>query len=158
TVYGVSASPFVRKVRVALAEKGLDYTLEPVFPGPQAPPDWRKKSPLGKVPAFQDGDRILADSSVICAYLERVAPEPPLYPTDPYDYARALGFEEYGDGGLVAVFGAKIFFQKVVGPQFFGQATDQAVVDNAIENEVPPLLDYLEGQLAGDFLVGNRFT
>jgi len=158
TVYGVSASPFVRKVRVVLAEKGLDYQLEPVFPGPQAPPGWRELSPLGKVPAFRDGDRTLADSSVICAYLERVAPEPQLYPSDPYDYARALWFEEYGDGGLIAVFGAKIFFQRVVGPKFFGQATDEAVVNQAIESEVPPLLDYLERQLTAEFLVGNRLT
>jgi glutathione S-transferase len=158
TVYGVSASPFVRKVRVALAEKGLDYQLEPVFPGPQAPPEWRKLSPLGKVPAFRDGDRTLADSSVICAYLERVAPEPPLYPRDPFDYARALWFEEYGDGGLVPVFGGKIFFQRVVGPRFMGHTTDEDVVRNAIENEVPPLLDYLESELTGDYLVGGAFT
>lgn len=158
TVYGVSASPFVRKVRVLLAEKGLDYELVPVFPGPQEPPDWRKKSPLGKVPAFTDGERTLADSSIICAYLERVAPEPSLYPRDPYAYARALWFEEYGDGGLVPVIGAKIFFQRVVGPRFFNQPTDQAVVDKAVETELPPLLDYLEGQLTGEFLVDGRFS
>jgi glutathione S-transferase len=158
TVYGVSASPFVRKVRVALAEKKLDYTLEPIFPGPQAPADFKKISPLGKVPAFRDGDRTLADSSVICAYLERVAPEPRLYPSDAYDYARALWFEEFADGGLVPVFGAKIFFQKIVGPRFMGQATDEAVVKNAIDNEVPPLNDYLEGELKGDHLVGNALS
>jgi glutathione S-transferase len=158
TVYGVSASPFVRKVRVVLAEKGLDYQLEPVFPGPQAPPGWRELSPLGKVPAFRDGERTLADSSIICAYLERVAPEPQLYPSGPFDYARALWFEEYGDGGLVPVFGQKIFFQRVVGPRFFGQTTDETVVKQAIESELPPLFDYLERQLAGDFLVGDRLT
>jgi glutathione S-transferase len=32
TVYGAIASPFVRKVRVFLAEKGIPYHLEPVFP------------------------------------------------------------------------------------------------------------------------------
>ncbi len=32
TVYGANASPFVRKVRVFLAEKNLPYQLEPVFP------------------------------------------------------------------------------------------------------------------------------
>ena len=158
TVYGVSASPFVRKVRVALAEKNLDSELESVFPGAQAPPEFRKLSPLGKVPAFRDGDRTLADSSVICAYLERTAPEPPLYPKDPYDYARSLWFEEYGDGGLVPVFGPKIFFQRVVGPKFFNQPTDEGIVKQALENELPPLFDYLEGQLAGEFLVGGRLT
>ena len=157
-VFGVNVSPFVRKVRVVLAEKGLDYEFETVFPGPQAPADWREKSPLGKVPAFQDGDRTLADSSVISAYIERTAPEPRLYPADPYDYARALWFEEYGDGGLVPVFGAKVFFQRIVGPRFFGQTTDEKVVNEAIANEIPPLCAYLEGQLKGDYLVGNQLT
>src|SRR2546422_5505554 len=100
TVYGIPLSPFVRKVRVAMAEKGLKYDLDPVIPV-NVSPEYRKISPLGKVPAFRDGDRTLADSSVICSYLERTHPNPPLYPTDPYDYARALWFEEYADGGMV---------------------------------------------------------
>ena len=88
-VLGGGVSPFVRKVRVALAEKGLDYTHEQV--NPFAPPaGYREISPLGKIPAFKDGDRTLCDSSVICAYLEKTHPKPALYPSDPYDYARAL--------------------------------------------------------------------
>jgi glutathione S-transferase len=158
TIYGVSASPFVRKVRVALAEKGLDYGIEAVFPGPQEPPGWRKLSPLGRIPAFRDGDRTLADSSIICAYLERTAPEPRLYPADPYDYARALWFEEYGDGGMVPIIGGKIFFQRVVGPRFFGHTTDEAVVKEGIETDLPKLFDYLEGEITGEFLVGNHLT
>ena len=158
TVMGVSASPFVRKVRVVLAEKGLEYELVPVFPGPQAPPDWRQTSPLGKVPAFKDGDRIINDSSVICAYIERTAPEPRLYPSDPYEYARALWFEEYGDGGIAPVSGGKIFFPRVVGPKFFNQPTDEAAVEKAIAEELPPLFDYLESQLTGEFLVGKSLT
>ena len=158
-VYGVNASPFVRKVRVALIETHIPYELETVFPGPMAPPDFRQMSPLGKVPAFRDGDRVLADSSVICAYLERVHPTPALYPSDPYEYARALWFEEWADGGLVPVSGPKIFFQRIVAPRFFGRPTDEEVVRKAIDEELPPLLDYLEGQLAGgEFLVGGTFS
>lgn len=156
-VYGVNASPFVRKVRVFLAEKGLEYQLDPVIPG-QAPPDYRKMSPLGKIPAFKDGDRTLCDSSIICAYLERTAPEPRLYPADPYEYARALWFEEFADGGMTPVVGPKIFFKKVVGPRFFNQPCNDAEVKEAVEKELPPLLDYLESQLGGDFFVGNSLT
>ena len=157
-LYGVNASPFVRKVRVVLAEKGLEYQHETVFPGPQLPADFRAMSPLGKIPAFRDGDRTLADSSVICAYLERTAPEPRLYPQDPYDYARALWFEEYGDGGLTPVIGAKIFFKRIVGPRFLGQTFDDAEVQQTIATELPPLFDYLESQIQGDFLVGKSLT
>src|SRR5690242_6483351 len=101
-LFGASASPFVRKVRVVLAEE--------------------------KIPAWQDGDRSIADSSVICAYLERTHPEPRLYPADPYEYARALWFEEYADTALVNVVGPKIFFQKFVRPRFFNQPTDEGTV------------------------------
>jgi glutathione S-transferase len=158
TVFGASPSPFVRKVRVVLAEKGLEYESVPAFPGPTAPPDFKLRSPLGKIPYFRDGDRWLADSSVICAYLERVHPTPALHPADPYDYARALWFEEYADGGMVPVIGAKIFFPKVVAPRFFNQPCNEADVAAAIANDVPPFCDYLEGELAGDFFVGNQLT
>lgn len=158
TVYGVSLSPFVRKVRVCLAEKGIAYDLSPVIPGPNAPEEFKSISPLGKIPAFRDGERSLADSSVICAYLDRVHPTPPLYPSDPYAWARALWFEEYGDSGLAPVFGAKIYFQRVIGPRFFNQPTDEAVLAQGIA-ELARLFDYLEGQVSGrQFLVGGGLT
>jgi glutathione S-transferase len=158
TLYGTLGSPFVRKAIVALTEKGIAYEHDPVVPF-GASPEYRKISPLGKIPAYREGDRTLADSSVIIAYLERTHPEPPLYPSDPYDYARALWFEEYGDDGLAPILGTKIFFARVIGPRFFNQPADEAVIKKVLEEEVPPLLDYLEKEI-GDkkFLVGNRFT
>jgi glutathione S-transferase len=96
---------------------------------------------------------------VICAYLERIKPDPALYPADPYEYARALWFEEYSDTALTQVIGPKIFFQKVVGPLFFNQKTDPAAVKQAVEEELPPLFDYLESQLgSGDTIAGPRFS
>jgi glutathione S-transferase len=158
TVYGINISPFVRKVRATLAEKGLPYDLDPVIPV-NVSADFRKISPLGKVPAYRDGDRALSDSSIICAYIERIHPQPPLYPSDPYEYARALWFEEYADGGLSPIIGPKIFFQKIVGPVFFQQPTDEAVLRKAIDEELPPMFDYLESQLGESaFIVGTRLS
>jgi glutathione S-transferase len=157
-LYGASASPFVRKVRVVLAEKNVSHEREDLIPI-NVSPEYRKISPLGKIPAWQDGDRSLADSSVICAYLERRYPEPRLYPADPWEYARALWFEEYGDTALVNVVGPKIFFQKFVRPRFFNQPTEEAVVQKAIDEELPPLFDYLEGEIGGgEGIVGGRFS
>jgi glutathione S-transferase len=157
TVLGVNASPFVRKVRVFLAEKNVSYDLDPVLPF-NVSDDFKKLSPLGKVPAFRDGDVTLCDSSVICHYLEKIHPSPALYPSDPYEFARALWFEEFGDGGIVSVAGPKIFLEKVVAPVFFNRATDEAVVEKAIKEELPPLFNYLEGELTGDVLVGKSFS
>jgi len=158
-VYGIPLSPFVRKVRVAHAEKGIAYELDPIIPV-NVSAEYRKKSPLGKVPAYDDGDKTLADSSVICAYLERTHPNPPLYPSDAYDYARALWFEEYADGGLVSIIGPKVFFPKVVAPKFFNQKTDEAMVAKAVDEELPPMFDYLESQLApgATALVGTQIS
>jgi glutathione S-transferase len=161
-LYGAPVSPFVRKVMVALAEKGIPYEHDPVVPA-IAPAEFKRVSrdvsPLGRIPAYRDGDFSLADSSVIIAYLERVKPSPALYPSDTKDYARALWFEEYGDSGLAPIIGGKIFFEKIAAPVFFKRPTNESVVSKAISEELPPLLDYLEQQLETDgWLVGRNFS
>ncbi len=158
TVYGAFGSPFVRKVLVAMAEKGIAFDHEQVIPF-GVTPEYRKISPLGKIPAFRDGDKTLADSSVIIAYLERTHPEHPLFPPDPYDYARALWFEEYGDGGLAPIMGGKVFFPKVVAPRFFKREPNLAEIQKVVDEELPPMFDYLEGEIGNkEFLVANKFS
>jgi glutathione S-transferase len=116
-------------------------------------------SPLGKIPAFRDGDRTLCDSSVISQYLERTHPEHPMFPQDPYEYARTLWLEEYSDTALVEVVGGKIFFPRVVAKMLMGKEPDEAAIQKAIDQDLPPRLDYLESQLGdGPYLVGDRFT
>ena len=156
-LHGVSPSPFVRKVRVVLAEKGIDYELESVMPG-NASDAFRKISPLGKVPVYQDGEFTLPDSSVICAFLERTHPEPPLYPSEHGDYGRALWFEEYADTKLVEVI-APIFSQRVLQTIIFKQTCDEAIVERQLETVVPPVFDYLDGEVPSDgWLVGGAFS
>ncbi len=158
TLIGASLSPFVRKVRVALAEKGIAYEHEQLIPF-NVPPEFKKISPLGKIPAFRDGDRALCDSSVICAYLERTHPKPALYPSDPYEYARALWFEEYADTAMVNVIGAKIFFPKFIAPRFFNRPADDAAINQAVADDLPPVFDYLESQLGtATALAGGQFS
>ena len=162
TVLGGSVSPFVRKVRVMLAEKGLEYHHEPVSPF-AAPPGWREISPLGRIPAFKDGDRTLADSSVICAYLERRFPQPALLPSEPYDYARALWFEEYMDGGFIPVAGPKVFLALVLRPMLAGKAeadpADEAAAQKVVAEDLPGFWDYLERELGDrEHFVGSQLT
>jgi glutathione S-transferase len=158
TILGGNVSPFVRKVRVALAEKGLDYELEPINPF-SAPEGFRDISPLGRIPAFRDGDRTLADSSIICAYIERTHPSPALYPADAYDYARALWIEEYMDGGFVPVAGAKVFFPLVLTPLMSGKEADESEPLRVAAEELPRFYDYLEGEIGDDeYFVGGQLT
>lgn len=157
-VLGASLSPFVRKVRVALAEKGIAYDLEPVVPG-MFPDDFKAKSPLGKIPVYEDGDFVLPDSSCIIAYLERVHPTPALYPSDPHDYARALFLEEYADTKLLEAT-LPFFQQNVLFPRFFKRPSDPAALE-AARGKQDEIFGYLEGRLegfSGDGIVGGRFS
>jgi glutathione S-transferase len=160
-LYGSSRSPFVRKVRVVLEEKGLAYQSEPVVPVPKTP-ELLALHPLGKIPVLRDGDVVVPDSSVICAYLERKHPTPALYPADPAELARALFLEEYADTQMAEGMGALVF-ERIVKPQRLGQPSDERrlrelegaasarwlgpSVSALAGPPLPSILDYLESQL-----------
>ncbi len=75
-------SPFCRKVRVALAEKGLEFDLK-VEELWQRRPEFLAMNPAGDVPVLvEDEGRVLADSTAIAEYLEEAFPLPPLVPGD----------------------------------------------------------------------------
>lgn len=158
-LHGAAASPFVRKVRVALIEKGLDYEVEPVFPFGVSDA-FKKISPLGKIPVLQEDDYYLPDSSAALVYLEAAYPSPALFPKDAKERGTAVFLEEYGDGGLAPKLSGAIFFQRIVGPRFLGQPTDEAIVNKAINEDAPVMFGYLEGLLAGakKFLVGDSLS
>ncbi len=157
-VYGVGASPFVRKVRVALLEKNVPYEMQIVFPGDSSE-EYRAVSPLGKIPALADGDFTVPDSSAICAYIEKIHPDPALYPADSKELARALWFEEYGDTALAEVLTLGVFFQRVARPLLRGEQPDMDIVNESVNERAPGLFDYLQGELGDrDFLVGDALT
>lgn len=160
-VFGASVSPFVRKLLVFLAEKNLTFDHDPV--NPFSPPEnYRETSPLGRIPAFRDGDKPLADSSVICAYLERRHPSPALMPADDYAYARALWFEEYMDSGFAPVAGGGVFRPLVVAPMMMNQPVTDAIraeADRVVREDLAPMWDYLEGEIGSrEFFVGDALS
>jgi glutathione S-transferase len=164
-VYGASLSPFVRKVLVFAAEKGIEVELKPTGLG-NKDPEFIEASPFGKMPGLRDpgsgsgagGDFCISDSSAIVAYMEAVKPEPNLIPTEPRARARTIWFDEYSDTILFAC-GGKMFFNRIVAPRFLGQAGDEAVASKAECEELPPLLDYLESVIPeSGFLVEDRLT
>ena len=154
-LHGAPQSPFVRKVRIALEEKGLAYEME--GPAPHL-------HPLGKMPVLRDGDVVVPDSSVICAYLEKKYPSPALYPEDPAEFARALFLEEYADSQMSEGMGA-IVLERFVKPHILKQPTDAARLEqlltaastrwlgapsSAAGHPLRSVLDYLESQLPSD--------
>ena len=155
-LYGVNASPFVRKTRIALIEKGIDYDSVPQMPMGQ-PPEYFEISPLGKIPCYVEGDFSLPDSSAIIAYLEKKAPNPPLYPSEPQAFARALWYEEYADSKLAEMAG-KVFFNRVVKAKMMKQPVDADAVAEGLAG-LPPLFDYLDKEIGDrDVLAGSHFS
>lgn len=88
TLYDADRCPYCARVRIALAEKGIEY--ETVEVDLDDRPAWiYEKNPLGRVPVLEEDTFVLAESAVIDEYLDDRYPDPPLWPADPGD--RALG-------------------------------------------------------------------
>ena len=155
-LYGTGYSPYVRKVLVALAEKGEAAEHIPLF-FHDKDPAFQAASPLGKIPAFDDDGFLLADSSAILFYLEAKFPSPSLIPTEPRALGRAVWFDKYGDTEMFATI-IKPFANRVVKPKLLGQPGDETAVTKALTEELPKIYDYLEGQITGAYLVGDAFS
>lgn len=157
-LYGVPLSPYVRKVRVCLALKQLDYKLEIVSPFNQ--PDWfLEVNPLGRIPALKDGELNLADSSVICQYLDEKHLNSSALLGDTIEQRAAVRWlEKYADYELAPLTTFTVFQQRIIAPTM-QKPTDEVLVQSALNEKLPPLFDYLEGYLGNnEFFVGNSFT
>jgi glutathione S-transferase len=98
-------SPYGRKVKIAIALKGLQDRIEvvQVDTNPLDNPDITRANPLGKIPALViDGDTAIYDSHVICEYLDSMAPTPVLFPTGGVERMRTLTLGSLCDGILDA--------------------------------------------------------
>ncbi|HEY6815759.1 MAG TPA: glutathione S-transferase family protein [Croceibacterium sp.] len=150
-VYGFPLSPFVRKVVVAIHEKGLDAELVPSNPG-QPDEEFLSVSPLGKIPAFRDGDFSLADSTAIVTYLDVKYPEPALLPAAAEARGRAIWFEEVADT-VITPAGAPIVLNRFLRPRIFGVEADEAAAA-AAEEAIKKPFGYLEGAVGDEWLDG----
>jgi glutathione S-transferase len=87
-----------QKVRVALAEKGLEYREHLMtLRGDQFSPEYMKLNPNAVVPTLVHDGRPLVESSVILYYLDEAFPEPPLMPQDPRRRAAVRMFNKLID-------------------------------------------------------------
>ncbi|WP_418118457.1 glutathione S-transferase N-terminal domain-containing protein [Variovorax sp. 350MFTsu5.1] len=99
---GSAASPYVRKVRVVLAEKRLDYqfVIEDVW---AADTTISNSNPLGKVPCLiMEGGEAMFDSRVIVEYLDTLSPVGKLIPQQGRERAEVKTWEALADGVMDA--------------------------------------------------------
>ncbi|TXH26616.1 MAG: glutathione S-transferase [Elusimicrobia bacterium] len=95
---GSLTSPFVRKVRIVLAEKKIDYDFEVESPWTEDSkvPDY---NPLGKIPVLLlDDDTPLFDSRVIVEYVDSVTPNNKLFPSPNRERIEVKRWEALADG------------------------------------------------------------
>jgi glutathione S-transferase len=105
---GAITSPYVRKVRVVMAEKKLDYQfiLEDVW---SADTTIMTSNPLGKVPCLvMEGGEAVFDSRVIVEYLDTLSPVGKLIPTQGRERAEVKTWEALADGVLDAAVLARL--------------------------------------------------
>jgi glutathione S-transferase len=155
-VIGSFVSPYVRKVLACMHLKGLSYEIDPITPF-FGNDEFRRLSPLSRIPVLIDGEFCTSDSSVICAYLDEAYPGRSLLPADPKDRARARWLEEFADTRLGDLFIWSLFYQRVVHPLVWGEPGDEQRIAKTLNEDAPAALDYLEsempesGWLFGDF-------
>jgi glutathione S-transferase len=161
-IHGIPISVHTRKVIVTALHKGLAFEVLPVVPlvAESLPPNWRELSPTGRIPVLSDGDFHLADSAAICAYLERLHPEAPLYPhpSQVRDCARVQSLEQYA-GALFAEVVQPLFHETFVNPNMKKKPADAAHVAALLGDVLPPMLGYLDGIARGaSFFVGHSLS
>jgi glutathione S-transferase len=88
TLYDADRCPYCARVRIVLAEKGIEY--ETVAIDLDDRPAWiYEKNPTGRVPVLEEDTFLLPESAVIDEYLDERFPDPPLLPADPGERALA---------------------------------------------------------------------
>jgi len=94
-------SPYAQKVRLVLHEKQIDFESREMWSKSQHE-ELFSLNPRGEVPALIDDETVVADSTIICEYLEERFPDPPLLPADPGQRAIARSVERLSDTSIDA--------------------------------------------------------
>jgi len=158
-LYNFSLAPNPKKVRVYLAEKGIQMPIEEVdaVGGANRTPAFLAKNPLGGLPVLElDDGTCLPESLAIIEYLEDLHPDPPMIGREPFERARVRATERICELGVLSNVAA--VFQNT--SPFFAQRVKQSA--EAAENgrtRVGINLKVLDGLIGSHpFVCGARPT
>jgi glutathione S-transferase len=154
-IFGVPQSNFTRAVRIACAEKSIEYDYHPV---PPHSPEVVAIHPLGKIPVLRHGELMLAESWPIASYLDRLFPQTPMILVG--EAARTAEIEQWVS--IVAMSVDPLLVREYAFAYLF-PATPDGSVDRATVEEVLPrlkgLMAILDARVADtEFLAAGRFT
>ena len=158
-LYDTQLAPNPMRVRIFLAEKGIDVPTEQVnlMQGEHRSDDYRKVAPNMKVPALElDDGTILLETVAICRYFEEIQPEPPLFGTTPLEKAQVEMWQRRME--LELFFPTAMTFRHLhpAGAALEGQIAEFGETQKAIALKRRAILDKeLEGK---EFIAGDRFS
>ena len=152
---GSLASPYVRKVRVTMAEKKLDYqlVLEDVWaPGSVI----TEANPLGKVPCLvMDGGEAVFDSRVIVEYLDMLSPVGKLIPSSGRERIEVHTWEALADGLLDAAILARL---EAMWPGRSAEQRSEAWIARQMDKVHGTVAAMAKGLGDRPWCAGNHFT
>jgi glutathione S-transferase len=187
-LYHSGHSTCSQKVRICLAEKGIDWVSHELHfaTGDHLTPEYLKLNPNGVVPTLvHDGEPVI-ESSVIVEYLDEIYPEPPMVPRDPLGRARLRSWMRYMEE--VPTPAVRVpSFNEVFRPLRYENATDEefearvekmplrkafyrrmgrtdgfgdAEVDNALAQirQTAERIDEAVSSLGGPWILGEQYT
>ena len=152
---GSTTSPYVRKVRIVMAEKKLDYqfVIEDVWAEASTMAD---ANPLGKVPCLvMEGGEAVFDSRVIVEYLDTLSPVGKLIPASGRERAEVKTWEALADGLLDASVLARL--EATWGGRSEGQRS-QACIDRQMRKVDDALKAMSAGLADKAFCSGVHFS
>jgi len=147
---GAIASPYVTRVLMFARLKGVDLPVDPAPGGPRSD-EYHALNPIGKIPSLIVDDQCIAESEVICEYIEDRYPEPSGLPADPMERAKSRLISRITD----------LYVSPHTGPLFrqMNPATrDQQIVDEKAA-EIEKAFGYVEYFMGeGPFCAGAEPT
>ena len=128
TLWQIDISHYSEKVRWALEHKGVDHSRRSILPGTHIPVALgltRGGQPT--LPVLSMEGRNIGDSTEIIAALEAAYPEPPLYPLDAEERARAIELEDWFDENLGPHARLLPFYELIQEPEIFAEVAAESV-------------------------------
>ncbi len=158
-LYEFPGAPNPKKVRVYLAEKGIEVpsAVVDIVTGENRKPEFLKKNPMGGLPVLElDDGTCLPESLAIIEYFEELHPSPPMIGTTPLQRARVRALErlcELSILGRIAV-----VFQNTH-PLFAGRVKQSAEAADSARSALATNLKVLDEKIGGNpFVAGDTPT
>ena len=152
-------APNCRRVRIFLAEKGLEVPIEQVDIGKAVnrKPDFLAINPMGTVPVLElDNGSHITESVAICRYFEETQQEPPLFGVGAEDRARVEMWQRRMEFEVLLPV-AQVFRNS---HEFFkGRIEQVPEYGEACRRQAEKRLAWLDGELADrEFIAGDQYT